>query len=182
MRKAFTLIELLVVIIIIALLLSIFIPILSKVKDSAKDMVCTTGLKQLAISVAMYVNTHRDYPDAYGIQAVVPDISLSDKLKPYIDAPSPLPGKKISPWVCPFDTIMHPTSGGSYMYTPFYYRIWYRPSMTTIYDNVPLLPMIRDFYPRRNDLIHIVRSDTSTDKVKQTTYAPGASWLSANRR
>ncbi len=182
MRKAFTLIELLVVIAIIALLLSILIPSLSKARDTARGIVCTTGLKQLATSVTMYLNTHRDYPDAYGSQAVVPGISLSDKLEPYLDAPPPMPGKKLSPWVCPFDTIMHPTSGGSYMYTPFYYRIWYRPSMTTIYDNVPLLPMIRDFYPRRNDLIHIVRSDGSTDEVKQTTYAPGASWLNANRR
>lgn len=182
MRKAFTLIELLVVIAIIALLLSILIPSLAKARDSAKSIVCKTGLKQIATGVAMYVNTHRDYPDAYGNQSLVPGSSLPDKLEPYLDAPLPAPGQKLSPWVCPFDKEMYPITGGSYMYAPYYYRQWFRPSITTIFETVPLLPMIRDFYPRRNNLVHIARVDTSTDEVDQATYAPGASWLNANRR
>jgi len=182
MRKAFTLIELLVVIAIIALILSILIPSLAKARDSARSIVCITGLKQLATSVIMYVNIHKDYPDAYGLQAIVPDISLPDKLESYLNASLPMPGKKISPWVCPFDDEMYLITGGSYMYTPYYYRIWFKPSITTIYDNIPLLPMIRDFYPRKNDFIHIVCSDGSANEVKETTYAPGARWLNANRR
>jgi prepilin-type N-terminal cleavage/methylation domain-containing protein len=55
-NKAFTLIELLVVIAIIALLLSILMPSLSKVKDHAKVIVCSTNLKTLSMCWFMYAD------------------------------------------------------------------------------------------------------------------------------
>lgn len=181
MKKAFTLIELLIVILIIAIMLSILIPALSKARDIAKGITCLTGLKQIAISTTLYVNEHKDYPDAFGVQSLVPGTNLPDKLASYLDAPLPVPNKKITPWVCPFDNDMYKVAGGSYMYTPFYYRLTFVPSMPVIYDNVPLLPMVRDYVSRKGK-IHIVRSDSSCDEVYEETYAPGSDWLDQNRR
>ena len=57
-KKGFTLIELLVVIAIIALLMSILMPALARVRNQAKMVVCRSNLKQLALSAAMYVDSH----------------------------------------------------------------------------------------------------------------------------
>ena len=57
-RKAFTLIELLVVIAIIALLLSIVLPALKKVKDTATMTICLSNQKQIGIAVQNYISDH----------------------------------------------------------------------------------------------------------------------------
>jgi prepilin-type N-terminal cleavage/methylation domain-containing protein len=53
-NKGFTLIELLVVISIIALLLSILMPSLSKVKEQAKQLICSTRQRQLIMAATLY--------------------------------------------------------------------------------------------------------------------------------
>lgn len=58
-KKGFTLIELLVVIAIIALLLSILLPSLSKAKDLAKSLVCSTRLKHYGLANMIY-STNND--------------------------------------------------------------------------------------------------------------------------
>jgi prepilin-type N-terminal cleavage/methylation domain-containing protein/prepilin-type processing-associated H-X9-DG protein len=74
-RKAFTLIELLVVIAIIALLMSILMPALSKAKEQAKAVVCTSNLHQWSIVWKMYSDEHRGrFPEG-----------LSDWLEAVID-------------------------------------------------------------------------------------------------
>ena len=59
-RKGFTLIELLVVIAIIALLMSILMPSLAKVKNSAKRVVCQTNQHGLAQAYAAYASENDD--------------------------------------------------------------------------------------------------------------------------
>ena len=59
-RRGFTLIELLVVIAIIALLLAILLPALSKVKDVAQVVVCSSNTKQLTLAWQLYAEDNDD--------------------------------------------------------------------------------------------------------------------------
>lgn len=60
--EGFTLIELLVVISIIALLLSILLPSLQRAKGLARQVVCQSNLKQIAIAGFLYVQDERFLP------------------------------------------------------------------------------------------------------------------------
>ena len=57
----FTLVELLVVISIIALLISILLPSLSKARDQAKTVVCSTRIKGILLAMATYAAESNDY-------------------------------------------------------------------------------------------------------------------------
>jgi prepilin-type N-terminal cleavage/methylation domain-containing protein/prepilin-type processing-associated H-X9-DG protein len=57
-RRAFTLIELLVVIAIIAVLMGILMPALQKARKQAREMICTSNLKQYGLCGTMYLNEY----------------------------------------------------------------------------------------------------------------------------
>lgn len=57
-RKAFTLVELLVVISILALLMSILLPSLSRAKESARSIVCSSNLKQIGLGATLWSEDH----------------------------------------------------------------------------------------------------------------------------
>jgi len=77
-RKAFTLIELLVVIAIIAILAAILFPVFAQAKEAAKKTQSLSNVKQITLSLQLYVNDSDDTTPSLGAG------DYSDWLEPYI--------------------------------------------------------------------------------------------------
>src|SRR5437879_903495 len=64
-QHAFTLIELLVVIAIIALLVGLILPALSKSREAARIVKCTSNVKQIMLGFTTYATDYKVIPGSY---------------------------------------------------------------------------------------------------------------------
>ncbi len=58
--RAFTLIDVLVSMAVIAVLISLLLPSIGPVKETARQVACRTGIRQIGIGIAMFADDHQD--------------------------------------------------------------------------------------------------------------------------
>ena len=114
-RRAFTLIELLVVIAIIAIIAGFLFPVFARSKEAAKKSTCISNLRQIGMSMLLYMNDHDDYfPNA---------VDSADKYRPEIwqDFPQfmaqipnmPMMHEVLQPYVKNYDIFKCPSDTGT---------------------------------------------------------------------
>ena len=120
-KKGFTLIELLVVVAIIAILAAMLLPALSKAREKARQSVCMSNLKQIALAGLEYAQDNEEYvPGRYWSNGTgshtpgaIPCFELVFPYFGYANATAAKVADTRAFW-CPSD---NPPSGGGVIYS-----------------------------------------------------------------
>jgi len=83
-RSAFTLVELLVVMAIIGALVGLLLPAVQSARESARRTQCMSNLKQLALALHNFRDSHRHFPPSFGGD-LGGDWSAQARLLPYLE-------------------------------------------------------------------------------------------------
>lgn len=123
--RAFTLVELLVVLLIIGGLLGILLPVLPRVRDSARSVACTANLRSIGQAMSMYLDENLGvFPSA---RYMPPPWLSADTDPPLSEAMASVLEPTSQVWTCPGDALVHTaeytdddgakrTTGTSYTY------------------------------------------------------------------
>jgi prepilin-type N-terminal cleavage/methylation domain-containing protein/prepilin-type processing-associated H-X9-DG protein len=110
-RRGFTLIELLVVIAIIAILAAILFPVFAQAREKAREVTCTSNMRQIGLAVRMYVQDNDEtFPifQAYNSGVGTPaHLGVEVELEPYT--------KSKNVFLCPDDSGDPFTNGANYV-------------------------------------------------------------------
>jgi prepilin-type N-terminal cleavage/methylation domain-containing protein len=172
-RIAFTLIELLVVIGIIGILSSLLLPALSKGKQSAQSAACMGNLRQIGLTLEMYVQDNRDrLPVCAGYlpsqQSNVPPITVTL-----------FPGQKTNRlFQCPMDRYIFPVEQTSYEWNFWLNNAPYsEPQWAPIYTNEAVIIVNKLFGSRAQTPImgdaDAFHNPTSVSMGKNALYFDG---------
>lgn len=179
-KQKFTIIELLVTIAIIAILASLLLPALSRAREKAKAISCTSNLKQCGLGAFMYGGDSNDYiPPAYYRVSPIPQfMQCFDALLSYIGGDEQY--KYCTVWgttsrypvfKCPS---RHGTTGVGYMtFVAYGHGSAYDAHLTGFYNTKP-----KQLTRAKRPSITI----EMTDNYKEKTYSSHLYWsaMSAN--
>src|SRR5687767_13483718 len=88
-RPGFTLMEVLMVIAVIAVLISLLVPAVQKVRETATRVQCANNLYQIGLALHQYADNHRSFPPGGLYQSMPSDSwSVHAHLLPYIEQDS----------------------------------------------------------------------------------------------
>ena len=110
-RSAFTLVELLIVIVVIGILISLLLPAVNAVRETARRAHCLSNLRQVGLAMEQYVDIHKRFPLAAQLPSVTPEKpDLVDLLGGYAENNRQM-------FACPSDREFFPVEGISYEYS-----------------------------------------------------------------